>query len=89
VNPVQVRQYCTVLLEYNIGFRKRIRYIMKTKALKPQQHDIKEEPCYQPIGEEIRGFETACNQQLPVLLKGSTGCGNPRVMGHMAWRPTT
>jgi nitric oxide reductase NorQ protein len=59
---------------------------MKTKVLKPEEHYIKEEPYYQPIGEEIRVFETAYKQQLPVLLKGPTGCGKTRFMEHMAWR---
>ena len=59
---------------------------MKSKALKPEEHYITEEPYYQPIGEEIRVFETAYRQQLPVLLKGPTGCGKTRFMEHMAWR---
>ncbi len=59
---------------------------MKTKVLKPEEHYIKKEPFYQPIGEEIRVFETAYKQQLPVLLKGPTGCGKTRFMEHMAWR---
>ena len=59
---------------------------MKTKVLKPEEHFIKDEPYYQPIAEEIRVFETAYKQQLPVLLKGPTGCGKTRFMEHMAWR---
>ena len=59
---------------------------MKTKVLKPEEHYINDEPYYQPIGEEIRVFETAYKQQLPVLLKGPTGCGKTRFMEHMAWR---
>ncbi|MBT8126619.1 MAG: CbbQ/NirQ/NorQ/GpvN family protein [Gammaproteobacteria bacterium] len=59
---------------------------MKSKALKPEEHFITEEPYYQPIGDEIRVFESAYKQQLPVLLKGPTGCGKTRFMEHMAWR---
>ena len=59
---------------------------MKTKILKPEEHYIKDEPCYQPICEEIRVFDAAYQQQLPVLLKGPTGCGKTRFMEHMAWR---
>lgn len=59
---------------------------MKTKVLKPEEHYIKDEPYYQPIGEEIRVFDAAYKQQLPVLLKGPTGCGKTRFMEHMAWR---
>lgn len=47
---------------------------------------IKDEPYYEPIGQEIAVFEAAFHQQLPVLLKGPTGCGKTRFMQHMAWR---
>ena len=59
---------------------------MKTKVLKPEEHYINDEPCYQPIGEEIRVFDAVYQQQLPVLLKGPTSCGKTRFMEHMAWR---
>ena len=59
---------------------------MKTKVLKPEEHYINDEPCYQPIGEEIRVFDAAYQQQLPVLLKDPNGCGKTRFMEHMAWR---
>jgi nitric oxide reductase NorQ protein len=59
---------------------------MKTKVLKPEEHYINDEPYYQPIGEEIRVFDAAYKQRLPVLLKGPTGCGKTRFMEHMAWR---
>jgi nitric oxide reductase NorQ protein len=59
---------------------------MKTKVLKPEEHFITGEPYYQPIGQEIAVFEAAYRQQLPVLLKGPTGCGKTRFMEHMAWR---
>lgn len=47
---------------------------------------IKEEPYYEPIAKEIDIFQAAFRQQLPVLLKGPTGCGKTRFMQHMAWR---
>ena len=59
---------------------------MKTRVLKPEGHYISDEPYYQPIAEEIRIFDAAHKQQLPVLLKGPTGCGKTRFMEHMAWR---
>jgi nitric oxide reductase NorQ protein len=59
---------------------------MRSKVFRPEPHCITEEPCYQPIGEEIQVFETACKQQLPVLLKGPTGRGRIRSMKHMARR---
>lgn len=59
---------------------------MKTRVLKPEEHYISDESRYQPIGEEIRVFDAAYQQQLPVLLKGPTGCGKTRLMEHIAWR---
>ena len=47
---------------------------------------IKQQPYYEPIGNEIELFEAAYQNQLPVLLKGPTGCGKTRFMEHMAWR---
>jgi len=47
---------------------------------------ITDEPYYEVVGEEIVIFEAAFRQQLPVLLKGPTGCGKTRFMQHMAWR---
>jgi len=43
-------------------------------------------PFYLPIGDEIRIFEAAFEQSLPVLLKGPTGCGKTRFVEHMAWK---
>lgn len=41
-------------------------------------------PFYQPIGNECELFETAMSNQLPLLLKGPTGCGKTRFIEHMA-----
>jgi len=41
-------------------------------------------PFYQEIGNEIQLFEHAYQKQLPVLLKGPTGCGKTRFVSHMA-----
>ncbi len=43
-------------------------------------------PYYQPIGEECELFETAQDNQLPLLLKGPTGCGKTRFIEHMTAR---
>ncbi|HEB81992.1 MAG TPA: CbbQ/NirQ/NorQ/GpvN family protein [Gammaproteobacteria bacterium] len=59
---------------------------MQSKALKPEEYFIEDEPYYQPIADEIAIFEAAYRQSLPVLLKGPTGCGKTRFMEHMAWR---
>jgi len=39
---------------------------------------------YQPQGNEEALFEHAYNHQLPVLIKGPTGCGKTRFIAHMA-----
>jgi nitric oxide reductase NorQ protein len=51
-----------------------------------EEYIVREEPYYQALGDEIELFEAAYAQQLPVLLKGPTGCGKTRFIEHMAWR---
>jgi nitric oxide reductase NorQ protein len=43
-------------------------------------------PYYQSTGNECALFETAHRLQLPLLLKGPTGCGKTRFVTHMAAR---
>ncbi|MBL0373567.1 CbbQ/NirQ/NorQ/GpvN family protein [Rhizobium sp. KVB221] len=43
-------------------------------------------PPYVPNGNECQLFETAWTRQLPLLLKGPTGCGKTRFVSHMAAR---
>ncbi|MGH9897249.1 MAG: CbbQ/NirQ/NorQ/GpvN family protein [Pyrinomonadaceae bacterium] len=47
---------------------------------------VREEPYYLAVNGEVELFEAAFNQQLPVMLKGPTGCGKTRFVEHMAWR---
>ena len=54
--------------------------------MKTEENFITEEPYYEPVGDEIAVFDAAYRNQLPVLLKGPTGCGKTRFMEHMAWR---
>ena len=56
------------------------------RAAESGEYLIKDEPYYEPVGEELAVFEAAFRRQLPVLLKGPTGCGKTRFMQHMAWR---
>lgn len=49
-----------------------------------------ERPFYRPVGNEERVFTAAFHQQLPILLKGPTGCGKTRfveAMAHDVGRP--
>ena len=59
---------------------------MSVRALKPEECFVEEEPYYEPVGDELAVFEAAYKNQLPILLKGPTGCGKTRFMEHMAWR---
>ncbi len=47
---------------------------------------ISGEPYYAPQKNEIELFEAAYQNNIPILLKGPTGCGKTRFMEHMAWR---
>ncbi|HEU4883528.1 MAG TPA: AAA family ATPase, partial [Longimicrobium sp.] len=47
---------------------------------------LDEEPYYVAAGEEVSIFEQCHAQELPVMLKGPTGCGKTRFVEHMAWR---
>ena len=60
--------------------------MQSSHTFKPEEYFIRDEPYYQPIGEKIEIFLAAYQQQLPILLKGPTGCGKTRFMEHMAWR---
>ncbi|MBF0098741.1 MAG: CbbQ/NirQ/NorQ/GpvN family protein [Magnetococcales bacterium] len=44
------------------------------------------EPYYEPVGDECALFSAAYARQLPILLKGPTGCGKTRFVEQMAWR---
>ncbi|MER2554929.1 MAG: CbbQ/NirQ/NorQ/GpvN family protein [Thauera sp.] len=43
-------------------------------------------PFYQPAGDEVEIFQHAWKNRLPLLIKGPTGCGKTRFVGHMAAR---
>ena len=59
---------------------------MEASVFKPESYIIETEPYYEPVGSELELFEAAYNNQLPILLKGPTGCGKTRFMEHVAWR---
>ena len=49
-------------------------------------YKVRQEPFYQPQGDEITLYEAAYAARLPVMVKGPTGCGKSRFIEHMAWR---
>ena len=58
----------------------------QAKSYKPEEYFVDKEPYYEPVSDEIEVFEAAYKNQLPVLLKGPTGCGKTRFMEYMGWR---
>lgn len=56
---------------------------MNTVNLKPTNH-ADDSLYYQEQGNEVSLFEYAYHHQLPVLIKGPTGCGKTRFIAHMA-----
>jgi nitric oxide reductase NorQ protein len=49
---------------------------------------VGDEPYYRVIGEEVRLFEAAYAERMPIMLKGPTGSGKTRFVEFMAWRLT-
>ncbi|ABK42646.1 ATPase associated with various cellular activities, AAA_5 [Magnetococcus marinus MC-1] len=55
-------------------------------ASTPSTESSTTQPLYRPVGQEIELFEYAYKHQLPLLVKGPTGCGKTRFIRHMAHR---
>ncbi|MBP2029430.1 nitric oxide reductase NorQ protein [Methanohalophilus levihalophilus] len=51
-----------------------------------EEYIIREEPYYLPVGDEVEIFTAAYENNLPVNLKGPTGCGKTRFMEYMAYK---
>jgi len=49
-----------------------------------EDHKVKKEPFYLPVGNEVELFEAAYSAKLPAMLKGPTGCGKTRFVEYMA-----
>ncbi|KPK55900.1 MAG: AAA family ATPase [Thiotrichales bacterium SG8_50] len=50
----------------------------------PAVHAVADRPLYLAQGNECEVFRSAYRRQLPVLIKGPTGCGKTRFVRHMA-----
>ena len=59
---------------------------MKENTIDPQQYIVKNEPYYEPVGDEISLYEAAYNVRMPMMIKGPTGCGKSRFVEYMAWK---
>jgi nitric oxide reductase NorQ protein len=51
----------------------------------PDSYLIQKEPYYLSTGNEIRMFEAAFDEKLPVMMKGPTGCGKTRFVEYMSY----
>jgi nitric oxide reductase NorQ protein len=60
------------------------------REIKKMQNDntykISEEPFYMPIKDEVAVFQRAWAEQIPLLLKGPTGCGKTRFVEYMTYQ---
>ncbi len=59
---------------------------MQETSHSSKSYAIETEPFYLETGDEIRMFEAAASAQLPVMLKGPTGCGKTRFVEYMAFK---
>ncbi len=57
-----------------------------TLSKRIEEHRITQQPFYLPHGKEIDLALAAYDNQLPLLLKGPTGCGKTRFMQYLAWK---
>jgi len=58
----------------------------KGRELEIDQYRLQQEPYYAEVNGEIGLFTIAAQSQMPVMLKGPTGCGKTRFVQHMAYR---
>lgn len=59
---------------------------MEIRSIKTEEYFVEQEPYYRAVSNEIQLFEAAYRNEIPVLLKGPTGCGKTRFMHYMAWK---
>ena len=57
----------------------------KDTIINTSEYIIHEKPYYLPTANEVQIFNTALAENIPVLLKGPTGCGKTRFMEYMSW----
>ncbi len=56
------------------------------RVQQPSDLNVRTEPFYQPLADEVEVFERSYRLGLPLLLKGPTGCGKTRFVEYMAHR---
>ena len=71
---------------FGIGFRPPIFEDPRELMTNLDDYRIREQPYYEPVGNEIALFEAAHQARMPMMLKGPTGCGKTRFIEFMAWQ---
>jgi nitric oxide reductase NorQ protein len=51
-----------------------------------EEYNLKKEPYYLPVNDEVELFEAAYKQKIPVIFKGPTGCGKTRFIEYMSYK---
>ncbi len=59
---------------------------MTAQVIKTEEYIVEKEPYYVSVSNEVALFDSAYQNQIPVLLKGPTGSGKTRFMEYMAWK---
>ncbi len=52
----------------------------------PKQYQIKTEPYYLPVANEVELYLAAYQARMPMMLKGPTGCGKSRFVEYIAFK---
>ena len=50
------------------------------------QYQVRSEPYYRAVSDEVALYEAAYSVRMPMMLKGPTGCGKTRFVEYMAWK---
>ena len=50
------------------------------------QYQVRHEPYYRAVSDEVALYEAAYSVRMPMMLKGPTGCGKTRFVEYMAWK---
>ena len=51
-----------------------------------EQYQVRHEPYYRAVSDEVALYEAAYSVRMPMMLKGPTGCGKTRFVEYMADR---
>ncbi|MBA5248229.1 Rubisco activation protein CbbQ [hydrothermal vent metagenome] len=59
---------------------------MNDVKIDPKQYEIKNEPYYEAVGNEVELYQSAYDVRMPMMIKGPTGCGKSRFVEYMAFK---